>query len=171
MTRRTKNIGVPNCHSPILIKSSQPHFDPLPCLLLQRTSSSISIILKPWTWKLIKTVLLCQTWWTSWSHPFSCFAIKHQVLITLTYNFPCTPNSSHMYTMSHWIPPCINTVISIAPPTGHRNSDKHHPIQVTFIVFFSPYHTPQDDMQLKGLQSLWQRHHPSPVDCESISKT
>ena len=30
-------------------------------------------------------------------------------------------------------------VIFIAPPTGHRNSDKH-PISMSFIVFFPPYH-------------------------------
>ena len=44
-------------------------------------------------------------------------------------------------------------VISIAPPTGHGNSDKHHPIYMTIIVYFSPYHTLQDDMQLKGEHS------------------
>ena len=69
-----------------------------------------SIILRPWIWKVIKSFCLRQTLWVSWCGPFSCFAIKHQVLITSPYNFPCIPNSSHMYTMLPWIPPCISTV-------------------------------------------------------------
>ena len=60
-------------------------------------------------------------------------------------------------------------VILIAPPTGHRNSDKHHPIYMTFIDFFSPYHTLQHDMQLKGLCALRQRHCPTPVNNHNIT--
>ena len=53
-------------------------------------------------------------------------------------------------------------VISIAPPTGHRNSDKH-PIYMTCIAFF--LHIIQDDMQLKGENTLWKHR------CKSIIKT
>ena len=75
-----------------------------------QTSNSLSIILTPWRWKVIKNCCLRQTCWVSWCGPFSCLAIKHRVLITSTYNFPCTPNSSHMYMILPWMPPCINTV-------------------------------------------------------------
>ena len=36
------------------------------------------------------------TWWKWWCGPFKSFAVKHQVIITSTYNSPCTPNLSGM---------------------------------------------------------------------------
>ena len=44
--------------------------------------------------------------------------------ITYVYNVALN-TSMHQY-----------CVISIAPPTGHRNSDKHHPIYMTCICYF-----------------------------------
>ena len=46
-------------------------------------------------------------------------------------------------------------VVSKAPPTGHRNSDKH-PIYDIY-RFFPPYHTLRHDTQLKGEHTLRQR--------------
>ena len=99
-----------------------------------------SLILKSWAWKVIKSFHLCQTWWVSWCDPFSCFAIKHQVFEVKYFNIqlPMFTNFiTHVYHVA------LNTsvhqychIISIAPPTGHRNSDKHHPIYMTSIVLF-----------------------------------
>ena len=63
--------------------------------------------------------------------------------------------------MTHVYDVALNTsmhqycIISKAPPTGHRNSHKHH-IYMIFTVFFPPYHTLQDDMQLNGEHTLQQ---------------
>ena len=140
MARRTKNIAGTKLSLQKEVSRFDskfpfhPHFEPFPFHVqtpltdwTPQTSSSLSIILKPWTWKVIKSFHLCQTWWVSWCDPFSCLAIKHQVLITSTYN---SPNSSHMYTISPWMPPCC--VISIAPPTA---------IYMTFIGLLSISYT------------------------------
>ena len=122
-----------------------PHFDTFPCLLLFFFSftNSVSMILRPWRWKVIKSIRLLQTWWVSLSDPFSCFVHKAWSPNSFNIQFPMNNKFiTHVYDVA------LNTsmhqycVILIAPPTGHRNSDKHHPIYMTFMGFLSiPYTT------------------------------
>ena len=101
----------------------------------------------------------------------SIFMLRHKASSPYNFNiqFPCT-----MYTkfITHVYDVNLNTsmhqccVISIAPLTGQRNSVKHHPIYDINCLFFSPYHTLQDDMQLKGKRTLQQDLCPSIIKAQ-----
>ena len=150
MTRRAENIMVPHClsnrKSAILIQNS--HFTPILIhfhifYFFFSFTNSVSMILRPWRWKVIKSIRLLQTWWVSLSDPFSCFVHKAWSPNSFNIQFPMNNKFiTHVYDVA------LNTsmhqycVILIAPPTGHRNSDKHHPIYMTFMGFLSiPYTT------------------------------
>ena len=44
----------------------------------------------PWRWTVKDFFQLRHTWWAWWCGPFKSFAVKHQVIVTSTYNSPCT---------------------------------------------------------------------------------
>ena len=92
MTRCTKkHLGyqtvTPTASRPFWFKVLiSPHFDPFPCLVLQQTppkdwkqqtSNSLSIILKPWKWKVIKSFGLGHI---SWVHYLIPTAAGHQII-------------------------------------------------------------------------------------------
>ena len=92
----------------------------------------------------------------------SIFMLRHKASSPYDFNiqFPMyTKFITHVYDVTLNTPMRQYCVTSMAPSTGHRNSVKH-PIYMTF-MFFPPYHTLQDDMQLKGEHTLWQRHRRS----------
>ena len=112
----------------------------------------------------LKSFHLRPTWWVPWCGPFSCFAMKRSPY-NFTIHFPtCTKFITHEYDVALHTSMHQYCVKSIAPRIEHRNSD-NHPIYMAFIGFFPPYHTLQDDMQLKGEHTL--RQHL----CQSINKT
>ena len=76
---------------------------------------------------------LCQTWWV-----WSMFMLRHKAS---PHNFKIQfPMYSKLITNACNV--TLNTsmhqyfVISKVPPTGHRHSDIHHPIYMTFIGVF-----------------------------------
>ncbi len=85
------------------------------------TSKSLSSILWPWRWKVIKIFILRHTCWPQWSGQFESFAVKHRVLITSSYNVLSRPNLSGMQRESPWWDLCSHgawpwRVGSVAPP-------------------------------------------------------
>ena len=117
MTRRAENIMVPHClsnrKSAILIQNS--HFTPI--LIHFHVFYFFFLLLIQSVWssdledeKLSKVSTYFKHGGCHCPIHFHVSSIKHEVLIASTYNFPWTTNSSHMYMMLPWIPPCINTV-------------------------------------------------------------
>ena len=170
MTRCTKNIGVPNRHSnrksAILIHFHASYFNKL---LLQFEHQftqyhTQTLYMKSYQ-KLSPTSNMVGVMVPS------IFMLCHEASSFYNFNiqFPMyTKFITHVYDVA------LNTsmhqycVISIAPPPGHKNSDKHHPIYMTFIGFFSISHTPTWHATV-----TWAHLPPAPPpkDCESVIKT
>lgn len=93
-----------------------------------QSSHSVNIIRRPCIWKVIKSFRLCYTWWAWWCSLFPSFNMKHQPLITSTYNF-FTKLVTHVEGVTQNLSVHQYCAISIAPPTAHRKSDKHHDMQ------------------------------------------
>ena len=124
ITRRAINIGLPNSHSnrksailiqsspftPILINFHASYFNELLLQIEHHRLPIHSVSSSDLEHQKYQKLSPMSNMVVSWCDPFSCFAIKHEVLLTSTYNFPCTPNSSYIYMMSPCIPLCINTV-------------------------------------------------------------
>ena len=61
-----------------------------------QTSHSVSIILRPWTWKVLKIFRLCYPWWTWQCSWFQCFAKKAVSPFNSNIHFPIYTNWSHI---------------------------------------------------------------------------
>ena len=118
---------------PYIILSCLPTTDWTP-----QTSQSVSILLGPCHWHTRKIFILCHTYWPWWCHPVKSF-LRPEASSPRNFTIQCPicPKSHrNVEGVTLNISLHQNCAISIAPPTGQRKSDKHHPTDMMFTTCF-----------------------------------